>query len=86
MGDPVRDDVLSDIAAWCETSLPVAGAVDVEALDFVELGGDSLAVVELSIHLEERWSVEVSPELIFEARNLREISELVTRQLVGQST
>lgn len=50
-----------------------------------EVGLDSLAVVELSMLLSERYQVDISDEELLEAATVADIADLLEQQLKQQS-
>lgn len=54
--------------------------------NFFELGGDSLAALQLTAALQEAVGTDLSLELVFECRSLRELAERVAEDVAAQQT
>lgn len=54
--------------------------------NFVEIGGDSLAAMQLAIVAEERWGVEIDVSEVIFAATVREIHEGMARSVKGESS
>ncbi len=56
--------------------------------DFFALGGDSLGLMQLGLALRERWNIDVTPDLLFEATTVRSLAahldEVLARGDVAQ--
>lgn len=49
--------------------------------DFVELGGDSIAAVQVVEHLKRRLGVQLAPDTVLDSPTLREFTAVVRQRL-----
>lgn len=77
-----RSNVLKVVSgAWMEI-LEVGGA-ETDA-NFFECGGDSILAVEFAFLIEELLGLELPMSIMFDARNLGEIVDLIVRLRQGE--
>ena len=79
-----------EIAQWCRAYLAelLEVAPDTIALDadFDKLGVDSALAASLLIDLEERFGVDLPPEVLFESPNLNTVIDFVHAHTVTEET
>ncbi|GAA1270030.1 acyl carrier protein [Saccharothrix xinjiangensis] len=67
----IRADVAEVLAVEPDRSL--------DEVPLLELGADSLCMVEIAARLREAHGVEVTPETLFEARTIKDLARLADR-------
>lgn len=76
-GDDKSDRLLASVVAiWSE----VLGEAEIGTSSFIELGGDSLAAIEISEICREQFQLEaITPDIVYGSRSVAELAELIRR-------
>lgn len=78
LAEQVRKTIAEQFGKPLEQVLPRAKLVE-------DLGGDSLEATELVMALEEKYSIEISDNMVQGLKTVKDVQELVIKLKLGES-